>query len=135
MKIKRRCCLVLAVMAFWGSTPLLANGLRVAVWGDNDDRIPDVVTKIQGAGAFTSVDPVNLNTQGVPTLQQAMTYDSILVFDVDTFEELDRHRPSRCSYGTLRRVEFSRGNAIVFGRQDCGFDNDSTQIDWFVPGP
>jgi hypothetical protein len=78
--VKRRCCLVLAVIAFWGSTPVLANGLRVAVWGDNDDRIPDVVAKIQGAGAFASVDPVNLNTQGVPTLQQTLAYDSILVF-------------------------------------------------------
>jgi len=80
MKTKRRWCLVLAAIVFWVATPALANGLRVAVWGDNDDRIPDVVAKIQGAGAFASVDPVNLNTQGVPTLQQALAYDSILIF-------------------------------------------------------
>lgn len=80
MKAKTRWCLILTAIVFWGATPARANGLRVAVWGDNDARIPDVVAKIQGAGAFAGVDPVNLNTQGVPTLQQALAYDSILVF-------------------------------------------------------
>jgi hypothetical protein len=65
----------------------------------------------------------------------ASNYDSILVFDVDTFQELDRHRPPSCSYGTLQRVAFSRGDSIAFGSQSCGFDYDSTRIDWFVPGP
>jgi hypothetical protein len=65
----------------------------------------------------------------------ASNYDSILLFDVDTFQELGRHRPPYCSYGTLGRVAFSRGGRIAFGRQVCGFDDDSTRIEWFVPGP
>jgi hypothetical protein len=65
----------------------------------------------------------------------ASNYDSMLIFDVDTFQELKRYRPSYCSYGTLARVEFSRGDDIAFGRQVCGFDRDSTRFEWFVPGP
>ncbi len=57
-----------------------AEGPRVAVWGDEADRVADVIAKIQGAGAFANVDGVILNAQGVPTLSQALAYDSILIF-------------------------------------------------------
>ena len=80
MKTKTRWCLILAGIVFWGATPAWADSLRVAVWGDNDSRIADVVAKIQGAGSFAGIEPVNLSTQGVPTLHKALDYDSILVY-------------------------------------------------------
>ncbi|MGB2824792.1 MAG: PEP-CTERM sorting domain-containing protein [Phycisphaerae bacterium] len=61
-------------------SPAAAGSPRVAVWGDQADRLADVVAKIQGAGAFANVDAVVLNTQGVPTLSEALAYDSILIF-------------------------------------------------------
>ena len=65
----------------------------------------------------------------------ATNRDAMIVFDVETFLELDRHYVVGCVYGTLRRVEFSRGDRLVFGQQLCGSGYSSTRIDWFVPGP
>ncbi|MEZ4292470.1 MAG: hypothetical protein R3E53_18770 [Myxococcota bacterium] len=59
--------------------------------------------------------------------------ESLLVFDVERFEELDRHPAPACDYGVGVWVAFSRGDRIAFGRRICGLFGHSARIEWFVP--
>ncbi len=68
----------LAVLLLSGAPS--AAGLRVAIWGDENTRLTDVQSKISGAGSFAAVDVVNIVTQPMPSLAEALEYHSIMIF-------------------------------------------------------
>ncbi len=63
-----------------GAAAVVADGPAVAVWADSTANLSDVRAKVSGAGAFRVVDTWNVSTQGVPTLNQALAYDAIMIF-------------------------------------------------------
>ena len=52
----------------------------VAIWSDNNGSLSDVQSKVLAAGSFTAVDTWNVNTQGVPSLFDALNYDAVLIY-------------------------------------------------------
>ena len=55
-------------------------GISVAIWSDNAGSLNDVRSKVLANGSFDAVDTWDVNTQGVPSLFQALAYDAVLVY-------------------------------------------------------
>ncbi len=91
-------------------------------------------------GNFTVVDgewntgayPGSADFDASSTLLGALNYNEMLVFDVSTKAMLHSYTPalSGCDYSDLKQVRFSRGSAILFGRSNCGYDDDSGRLVW-----
>ena len=76
-----RGAVVLAVLVFvCQNPPPVQAGLHVAIWGDHDQRLADVQSKVFASGQFDAVDVVNIYSGVVPSLADTLAYDAIMVF-------------------------------------------------------
>lgn len=143
MKRKSVFVLGLAFVVLFGR-PTRAD-LRVAIWGDDDTCLSDIRSKVLNVGPFSTVDVVNIESDGVPTLAAASTYDSIMVFggmeqwgSADSQSAGDVLADYADARGGIVTCTFvlgsSRGSWILKGR----FDNDRYHVmkpvEWQIDG-
>jgi DNA-binding beta-propeller fold protein YncE len=58
-------------------------------------------------------------------------YTSLILFNRSTHAELMRKDIPACDYGNASKVRFSKGGALAFIKQTCGFDDETVKIYYF----